>query len=223
VAVGALIRLLRPRAYLLAHDPGLEDGERRLREASGLLHEAGYCVEDVGELDAADFGVAQRRRRRLVFGHLKGACVRWPLATHANPEHLRGALPEIETRKPWQSAREALAGIPASDAGRVVRPRGFTAAGERGNEPEAVSSSSPWPWDAPCRQSGAVADSLLGTGPRRRGPSCWPNGPLGFSRVFRDVVPRRSVKPRSMEAARPGIPPAMGRALAESLLAQRAF
>jgi site-specific DNA-cytosine methylase len=119
-----LIVQLQPRAYLLANLPS-RAGEPHpvMREVLERLHRAGYCVVDGAELDAADFGVPQRRRRRWAFGHRRGACVRWPLATHADASELRDALPTVETRQPWRTCREALSHLALEQLGRPRRMR----------------------------------------------------------------------------------------------------
>lgn len=162
-----LVRALRPLAYLITNVPGLQDSPNWtvVSRTIGSLYEAGYCVNDEATLDAADFGVPQRRIRPFWFGHRVGRCIRWPQPTHGNPDLLRCALPGFEDRKPWVTCREALGHLEAGELGRTVRVR---AAGERGgrlvdpNRPPADPDAPhraltgvrcqallAWPWDRP--------------------------------------------------------------------------
>ena len=69
-----LVRLLRPRAYLIANVPGLDDGPNwpTVQRTIGSLSRDGYCVADFVRLDAADFGVPQHRIRPFWYGHRGG-------------------------------------------------------------------------------------------------------------------------------------------------------
>ena len=75
-----LIALLRPRAYLIGNIPGLQDANALhvVQDVIGGLARFGYCVTDFCTLDAADFGVPQRRVRPFWFGHCGGGA--YPLA-----------------------------------------------------------------------------------------------------------------------------------------------
>lgn len=117
-----LIRLLRPRAYLLGNVPGLQfaDAWPTVQARLGELARVGYCVADWITLDAADYGVPQHRRRPFWFGHRGGSCIRWPTPTHGDPRNL--GLPGIEML-PWVTCRAALSDLSAEDLGRPVRIR----------------------------------------------------------------------------------------------------
>jgi DNA (cytosine-5)-methyltransferase 1 len=62
-------------------------------------------------LDAADYGVPQRRRRAIVIGIAQDS-IRWPERTHAAPNKL--ALEQ----QPWKTFREAVAGLSLLPDGR---------------------------------------------------------------------------------------------------------
>jgi site-specific DNA-cytosine methylase len=123
-----LIKLLRPRAYLIGNVPGLQDSSswNVVQDVIGGLTAHGYCTADYISLDAADYGVPQNRVRPFWFGHLDGPCIRWPLRTHCDPktrEHLQEALPGSGGIKPlpWVTCRQALRHLPVEELGRPVR------------------------------------------------------------------------------------------------------
>lgn len=87
---------LRPRAVLLENVPGLAD-DRRLKRVAERLRRAGYSLTyDV--LDAADYGVPQRRHRFVLVG-LRGrktATFAAPAARRRTVRHAIGRLPRPE-------------------------------------------------------------------------------------------------------------------------------
>ncbi len=124
-----LIRLLRPRAYLIGNVPGLDDATQwhHLQAALAPLGRAGYCIADYASLDAADFGVPQHRVRPFWFGHLAGPCIQWPLPTHGPPSD-NTCLPGTELA-PWVTCRDALGHLTSATMGtaRMLRYRGALA------------------------------------------------------------------------------------------------
>jgi site-specific DNA-cytosine methylase len=119
-----LIRLLRPRAYLIANVPGLqhETNEDALEGTIGQLCHEGYCTADFVVLDAADFGVPQHRVRPFWYGHLGGACITWPSPTHGAPTRQTQIFgTELAA---WVTCRQALCDLPVSEIGHVreLRP-----------------------------------------------------------------------------------------------------
>ena len=65
------VRVLRPKAVLLENVPGLAKN-RRFRKLCSALRRLGYTL-NIGVLDAADYGVPQRRRRLVLVGTIYGA------------------------------------------------------------------------------------------------------------------------------------------------------
>jgi site-specific DNA-cytosine methylase len=118
-----LIALLRPRCFLIGNVPGLQDSTswHVVQRVIGGLGRHGYCVADYQQLDAADYGVPQRRIRPFWFGHLAGPCLVWPAPTHAAPSPTL-ALGGLGL-KPWVTCRQALAHLPPEEMGRPVRLR----------------------------------------------------------------------------------------------------
>jgi site-specific DNA-cytosine methylase len=118
-----LIRVLRPRAYLIGNVPGLQDSTswHVVQEVIGGLAAHGYCVVDYASLDAADYGVPQHRIRPFWFGHLHGPCIQWPAPTHGAPSEQLAIGRDGLT--PWVTCRQALAHLPLEQLGRPVRLR----------------------------------------------------------------------------------------------------
>jgi DNA (cytosine-5)-methyltransferase 1 len=65
------VRVLRPRALMMENVPGLAD-DRRMAKLLKALRSLGYTCE-YKILDAADYGVAQRRRRLILLAGKNGA------------------------------------------------------------------------------------------------------------------------------------------------------
>jgi site-specific DNA-cytosine methylase len=121
-----LVELLRPRTYLIANIPGLDDGPNWpvVQRTIGGLARAGYCANDFVRLDAADFGVPQHRVRPFWYGHLDGPCISWPTRTHGSPEECAVAvLPGVSPLLPWVTCRQALSHLSAEELGSPVRLR----------------------------------------------------------------------------------------------------
>jgi site-specific DNA-cytosine methylase len=120
------VRLLRPRAYLIANVPGLDDGPNWhvVQRTIGELARVGYCVRDFAQLDAADYGVPQHRVRPFWYGHLDGPCIAWPERTHGSPaECATLPLPGTGSLRPWVTCRDALGHLSPEELGRLVRLR----------------------------------------------------------------------------------------------------
>lgn len=120
-----LVRLLRPRAYLIANVPGLDDSPNWpvVQRTIGGLAADGYCVVDFARLDAADFGVPQHRVRPFWFGHLDGPCVVWPSRTHGAVAECLATLPGIDGLRPYVTCRQALQHLSAQELGKPINLR----------------------------------------------------------------------------------------------------
>lgn len=122
-----LIALLRPRAFVIANVPGLDDGPNWpvVQRLIGGLAQHGYCVADFRNLDAADYGVPQHRVRPFWFGHPQGTpCLRWPDRTHGDPDEIRQQLSIVGTALlPWVTCKEALGHLPPDELGRPIKMR----------------------------------------------------------------------------------------------------
>lgn len=140
-----LIRLWRPRFWLIANVPGLDDGPNWpivQREIGGLTREH-YCV-DFQRIDAASVGVPQHRVRPFWYGHLRGTdCIEWPERTHAPLGECGATLPGITARrKPYVTCRQALAHLSPEDLGTPVRLR-WRQTAKTGNGPRASHADAP--------------------------------------------------------------------------------
>lgn len=114
---------LSPRWILMENVRGLLTARDQQGHPGGALHnlramllEHGYQT-DVRLLNAADFGVAQRRVRLFVVGFRSSDAPPWPTATHA-----QAPSPLDEGVGKWRTMREALSfGWPISEL-EVIRP-----------------------------------------------------------------------------------------------------
>lgn len=129
------LEYFRPRFLVFENVPGL------IRTSHGLLYyralyqgleRLGYRIRSE-EVDAADYGVPQHRRRILVVGALHESPP-FPKPTHGHPES-----PEVRSglRRPWVTVREAIGHLRPLKAGesdpedpmhRAPRMRGRVAA-----------------------------------------------------------------------------------------------
>jgi len=152
---------IRPGAFVMENVPELlrsaEYAEFRRR-----AEELGFAV--AGEvLNAADFGVPQRRRRAIVIGVRGVGAVPLPAPTHA------------DGRVPWVTFREAVAGLPLQpDGRRWHRPRR--------PRPESVRRYKAVPRDGGDRF--AMQRNLDRAGLGHLVPRCWREKPRGTTDVF---------------------------------------
>jgi len=165
------LRALResgPQAFVMENVPELlrsaeYDAFRRAAE-----DELGYSVE--GEiLNAADYGVPQRRRRAIVVG-VRGATVPWPARTHHDPA--KGVSPEA---RPWRTFRDAVEGLPRRPTGRHWHIG-------RNPRPDTIVRYRHVPRDGGDRFQ--MQDALDAAGLGHLVPRCWRNKPTGTTDVF---------------------------------------
>jgi DNA (cytosine-5)-methyltransferase 1 len=98
----------QPSVFVMENVPELLRSAE-YRAFAEAAHKQGYWVEG-RVLNAADFGVPQRRRRAFVIGSREGA-PRWPVPDHFPPD----AVPL--GGKPWRTFRDAVAGLPLKPSG----------------------------------------------------------------------------------------------------------
>jgi DNA (cytosine-5)-methyltransferase 1 len=127
----------------------------------------GYVVE-CRVLNAADYGVPQRRRRAIVIGSRTGR-VPWPEPTHGDPATLQIG------QEPWRTFRDAVKGLPQRPDGRDWHI---------GRNPRAESRRR---YRAVPRDGGnrfQMQANLDAAGLGHLVPNCWRNKPTGTTDVF---------------------------------------
>ena len=177
-ALGAI----RPRAFVMENVPELLRSAEYVefkRRAEAL----GFAVEDA-ILNAADFGVPQRRRRAIVIGTRSGVPA-LPSPTHAEGGSMSlvtqrvtkdmDPLAALNGRAPWVTFREAVEGLP-------LRPDGRRWHRPRSPRPESVRRYKAVPRDGGDRF--AMQRNLDRAGLGHLVPRCWREKPRGTTDVF---------------------------------------
>jgi DNA (cytosine-5)-methyltransferase 1 len=155
-----------PSAFVMENVPELLSAPE-YREFLVAAQARGFRIE--GQiLNAADYGVPQRRRRAIVIGSKLGAQP-WPAPSHSSPD-----TPMLGT-VPWRTFRDAVGGLPLEPSGRdwhnSRRPR-----------PESVRRYRAVPKDGGDRFQ--MQRNLDRAGLGDLVPSCWRNKPTGTTDVF---------------------------------------
>jgi DNA (cytosine-5)-methyltransferase 1 len=122
-----LVRYLSPKAVLIENVPGLlrRDNGGFRRAIESLLEDLGYTVSSF-ELNAADYGVPQRRVRVFFVGLYKGKKFTPPPPTHGDDgkksilDYLQGGGEGDRVKKPYRTAREAISDLPPLQPGERV-------------------------------------------------------------------------------------------------------
>jgi DNA (cytosine-5)-methyltransferase 1 len=160
------LRESHARAFVMENVPEL----LRSREYQALRRAAqklGFTVE--GEiLNAADYGVPQRRRRAIVIG-VRDGVVPWPRQTHGDPAQLPLGC------EPWRTFRDAVAGLP-------LKPDGQAWHVGRNPRPESIRRYKSVPRDGGNRFQ--MQRNLDRAGLGELVPPCWRNKPTGTTDVF---------------------------------------
>lgn len=112
------VAAIKPRFFLLENVPGLVEGKgkRVFKEALNLLSSSGYSMV-CRVLNAADYGVPQRRKRVVVIGGL-GVPPVLPVPTHRSPRRSASATNGRLPLKPWVTVRRAIGRLKRLSAGK---------------------------------------------------------------------------------------------------------
>jgi DNA (cytosine-5)-methyltransferase 1 len=105
------VDLVRPQFLVMENVPELLRSED-FSEFRTHVEAKGYTVV-AGVLNAADFGVPQRRRRAIVMAAREGTPT-LPQATHGDPSSLDVAAGRL---RPWSTVREAIGDLPLEPTG----------------------------------------------------------------------------------------------------------
>ena len=123
---GRLVREVAPRSFVMENVPGvLSPGARDIiSQFRSEMEEGEYDVADPWVLDAADFGVPQRRRRVFIVGVRRGLSIpNQPTASGAPPPTASDAIRDLENLETTESSpngeRTCLLGLASPYAARL--------------------------------------------------------------------------------------------------------
>jgi DNA (cytosine-5)-methyltransferase 1 len=155
-----------PTAFVMENVPELlSSGE--YWSFKSAVEARGFAVR--GEvLNAADYGVPQRRRRAIVIGSRLGVAP-WPRQTHSDP-----GAPQLGTEL-WRTFRDAVAGLPQ-------KPTGANWHNPRNPRPESLRRYKAVPRNGGDRFQ--MQRNLDRAGLGHLVPACWRNKPTGTTDVF---------------------------------------
>jgi DNA (cytosine-5)-methyltransferase 1 len=102
-----VVRRVQPLAFVMENVPELLASEE-YQEIRRMATKMGYLI-DAAILNAADYGVPQRRRRAIIMA-TKFIRPKLPTATHFNPQ--KSMNPFGKGLLPWESVRRAIGDLP---------------------------------------------------------------------------------------------------------------
>ena len=109
-----LVKEIKPAAFVMENVPGLAKGIGRVvfNDAMNQLSKIGYHMTEPKVLEAADYGVPQRRKRLVLMGtRVKKINLALPEPTHQKPQSQDNKL------QAWKTVRETISDLPKIKAG----------------------------------------------------------------------------------------------------------
>lgn len=106
------LKQVKPRAFVMENVPQLLKSPE-YEDLHAVARKLGYNICS-GVLNAADYGVPQRRKRAIVIG-LRGSVPSLPAPTHANPKTMDLLS---RNREPWTTLKEAIGDLPMEPTGQ---------------------------------------------------------------------------------------------------------
>lgn len=155
-------------AFVMENVPELLRSAEYASFKTAAEDELGYLV-DGRVLNAADYGVPQKRRRAIVIG-IRAGHIPWPEQTHYDPD-----LGTPLSGRPWRTFADAVKGLP-------LKPTGKDWHIGRNPRPESIVRYQHVPRDGGNRFQ--MQESLDAAGLGHLVPRCWRNKPTGTTDVF---------------------------------------
>lgn len=109
-----LVKEVRPIAFVMENVPGLAKGigQNLFEKAMKQLSDIGYHMTEPKVLEAADYGVPQKRKRLVVMGiRLNNISLNLPDPTHHNPAK------KDQNRSDWKTVKDIISDLPQISAG----------------------------------------------------------------------------------------------------------
>jgi DNA (cytosine-5)-methyltransferase 1 len=165
----------KAEAFVMENVPELLRSKEYAAFKDAAEQTLGFVVEG-RILNAADYGVPQRRRRAIVIGVRNGS-IPWPKQTHFDPA---GEIPP--RGRPWRTFRDAVKGVPRRPSGRNWHIG-------RNPRPSSIIRYRHVPHDGGNRFQMQASLDAAGLGDLV--PRCWRNKPSGTTDVFGRLYWRR--------------------------------
>ena len=115
-----MVRRMDPFAFVMENVPGMLSfrGGRILDAVKDNLREQGYVNTDHCVLNAADYGVPQKRMRMFLMGSKSQLRIKPPKKTHGTPEDVHSGL----ALKPYAAVGDAIGDLPDIPEGMACAP-----------------------------------------------------------------------------------------------------
>ncbi len=113
------VRVFLPRAVLIENVPDMivKEGGKFKIEIAEALEQMGYNFHLANILNAADYGVPQRRKRAILYAGREGS-ISLPIQTHSNNKQRDTFFPLDD----WLTISDAISDLPSLDGGKGSSP-----------------------------------------------------------------------------------------------------